>query len=596
MYHILVIAPYEGFGGLFQQAASRYPQLHLDLYTAPLEEAVSLVQELDMRRYDAVVSRGRTVELLRGVLSKPIIDVNFSAFDILRSLRLANYSSQKQMAMISFFELQDNAKKLCELLEYEKEVHFPPCAADMTEMKEQVEQLYDKGIRLFIGDGPSMHMAKELGAETVLITSGTESVENALLEVFSVCKSLQEIREQHQLFFQMVENTDIPFLVFDEAGSIIYQNTAFAKSKKQLQDLVTANLQRILRQKEKQFFINQGEIACRIHSFSMQVGVHSYYVCRIQPVLPRMQKSAVCYEWLSMQQVLDDAELISHSTTLCGIKQRLNTPPYEKIPILLYGRENGALLEMAKAIYSASRWREQPLIIVDCMLMHEKTLQQLFGDEFSPLTEVGYTIFFHRIEALPLLLQKKLCAAIEDTALSLRHRVMASFCGNMQESLRNGTFWGRLYHLMASSPVGVPALREIEDEIAPLAGAYLEQLNRSMPIQVAGFESGALQCLRQYDWPGDLVQLRQVIRECALVTEGELIKEETVQRILQEGRSESQAKPSFPFNLNRTLDEIDQEIIRMVLEEENMNRSKTAKRLGISRSTLWKKLNETAMP
>ena len=139
----------------------------------------------------------------------------------------------------------------------------------------------------------------------------------------------------------------------------------------------------------------------------------------------------------------------------------------------------------------------------------------------------------------------------------------------------------------------MPALQERKEDIPTIARNFLTIINQQMPVQIAGFEPEAMQLLSNYHWEYGITQLHFLLKQLVVMTKHQFITIEDVSSVISQNgetiRKESQAET--PIDITKTLDEINLDIINMVLAEENGNQSKTAKRLGISRSTLWKKLS-----
>ena len=143
----------------------------------------------------------------------------------------------------------------------------------------------------------------------------------------------------------------------------------------------------------------------------------------------------------------------------------------------------------------------------------------------------------------------------------------------------------------------LPLKNRVED-LSSIAMLYINQYNLILGKQIIAFEADALKLIRSYDWPGNFEQFKRVIKELLILTETSYITADSVKRILQqEQRIYNTASPTIPndyvqydIDFTKTLGEIEQEIVRKILLEENMNRENTAKRLGISRTTLWRML------
>ena len=107
-----------------------------------------------------------------------------------------------------------------------------------------------------------------------------------------------------------------------------------------------------------------------------------------------------------------------------------------------------------------------------------------------------------------------------------------------------------------------------------------------------GTEEGVLPLLQACDWPFNFIQFRQLVRDAVMLSAGSQITTASVQNLLASIRSTPGQNAFGALNLNQTLDEINQDVIQIVLREENFNYTRTAARLGISRSSLWRKTRQ----
>ena len=143
----------------------------------------------------------------------------------------------------------------------------------------------------------------------------------------------------------------------------------------------------------------------------------------------------------------------------------------------------------------------------------------------------------------------------------------------------------------------LPPMRQYAQQIPAAANMCLSNLNTALAKQLMGLEPGAAQLLREFDWPGNHAQFQRVLRELAVMTDGSYITQHDTEQLLHREHtvavgSQGRETVGQSLNLDGTLDQINQTIIRRVLEEENGNQSRTARRLGISRTTLWRVLSD----
>ena len=131
-----------------------------------------------------------------------------------------------------------------------------------------------------------------------------------------------------------------------------------------------------------------------------------------------------------------------------------------------------------------------------------------------------------------------------------------------------------------------------------IVGMYLSHLNTTLTKgQITGLDPQAAAQLQSYDWPHNYTQLQRVLQELALTAEGPVISGQEAEEALWRERAMASVTGRVqgtgePLDLSQTLERINREIIRRVLAEENGNQSRTALRLGISRTTLWRLLNK----
>ena len=182
----------------------------------------------------------------------------------------------------------------------------------------------------------------------------------------------------------------------------------------------------------------------------------------------------------------------------------------------------------------------------------------------------------------------ELLAAIEETGLARRVRLIFS-CSIVEgepvpEVLRH--FSERL----GSLALPLPSLRSRSDEIPSLSSLYLNSLNLELGKQLSGFEPRAIEMLRQYPWPNNYTQFKNVLRALAALSDGPYIRAGTVADMLSKERTlravpppASARKPS-----EQTLEEVIRDVVQQTVAAHGGNRAAAARQLGISRTTLWR--------
>ena len=171
----LCIAPYEGMYHLMTNIAAQRGDVELVIQSGNLDDGLKTA--LDNRRgIDAVISRGGTADALRGHMDIPICDIVPSAYDILRTIRLAQ-GMDDDFAIVGYPSITHPAEKLCEIMQFS----IPTVTIrSPQECRERLSALRDKGTRIIVGDMISTTCAQEYGMHGLLIVSGMESIESAI--------------------------------------------------------------------------------------------------------------------------------------------------------------------------------------------------------------------------------------------------------------------------------------------------------------------------------------------------------------------------------------------------------------------------------
>lgn len=263
-------------------------------------------------------------------------------------------------------------------------------------------------------------------------------------------------------------------------------------------------------------------------------------------------------------------------------------------PVMICGEDGSCKEQVVNYLYTTSDRRDRPLVIIDCFLVNEKTWNYLINHYNSPLTQSDCTIFIKNIDVLSEEQRRQLLSDMLAMDACIRNRVLFSCVCQAGESVTGAGI--DVVERLSCVILNLPSVREQAAQIPAAANMYLSYLNSTMAKQIVGLEPEGLQMLQKFDWPHNHTQFQRILGELAMMTDGAYISKTIVQQVLKrektvatvDGKAED---TSHPLDLNQTLDQINRNIIDLVLVEENGNQSRTAQRLGISRTTLWRLLH-----
>lgn len=300
-----------------------------------------------------------------------------------------------------------------------------------------------------------------------------------------------------------------------------------------------------------------------------------------------------------------------------GMRAFVHLAARSDAPVLLLGETGSGKTHLARCIHALSARSRGPFQSVNCGAVPEPLFErEMFGHVRGAFTDAretrpglleaahGGTLLLDEVGELPPLLQPKLLAVLEDgivRRLGATHgnvvdvRVIAATNADLGALVQERAFRIDLYHRLAVLTYHVPPLRARADEIPAIVADLLARRSHSRPAPPVVPETVAL--LSAYPWPGNLRQLDNALRHAvAVAAGGELRPEHLPAWILEpprngngNGASPAAARARYAAPAS---DQTEREMIRHALREEGGNRTRAARRLGMSRATLWIKLQK----
>lgn len=260
---------------------------------------------------------------------------------------------------------------------------------------------------------------------------------------------------------------------------------------------------------------------------------------------------------------------------------------------------------VARQIHAFSRRSDSPFVAVDCgALPRELAASELFGHKKGAFTgavedksgvfaaaEHG-TLFLDEIGNLNMETQVQLLRALQEKRYRLvggteeMHadvRLLAATNEDLEQAISEGRFREDLFHRLNEFPLHVPPLKDCGEDIMPLAGFLLSFANEELEKEIRGFDRDVREAFVSYPWPGNIRELKNVVRRACVLAQGDWIT-------LKEISLPVDVPPSDNYRLD--MERTEQEAIRKALETTGNDRKAAARLLGISRSTLYLKLKK----
>lgn len=272
--------------------------------------------------------------------------------------------------------------------------------------------------------------------------------------------------------------------------------------------------------------------------------------------------------------------------------------------VLINGASGTGKEYVAHRIHQLSKRADRPFVAIDCgSIPKELAASEFFGhvkgaftgaltDKTGAFAEAnGGTIFLDEIGNLSYEVQIQLLRALQERKIrpvgsnkeiSVDVRLVSATNENLEQAIEKGTFREDLYHRINEFTLRMPQLKDRREDILLFAKFFLDQANREMDKQLAGFDDKASRALLEYPWPGNLRQMKNMVRRATLLAQGKLI---TVDEL-------SELKGSAPATIGIPLrnEEAEKHQIIETLRQTGNNKSRAAQLLGIDRKTLYNKL------
>jgi two-component system, NtrC family, response regulator AtoC len=314
--------------------------------------------------------------------------------------------------------------------------------------------------------------------------------------------------------------------------------------------------------------------------------------------------------------IYQKGKLVGGSRDMLGIFKAIGALSENRVTVLIEGETGTGKELIARAIHFNSPEKDQPFIAINCSAIVPTLLEsELFGHEKGAFTGAlsqkkgkfelaGHgTIFLDEVGDIPLELQAKLLRFLQEKefervggerTLHSNARVVAATNRELGRMVQQSIFREDLYYRLSVATVRVPPLRARREDIGLLVGYLLKKINDELRKNVKVVEEKALQMLIDYDWPGNIRELENVLTRAAIAIQGEILFEEVLAPLLCAPLRRTGPR-SDDDSLSQSLAATERDYIVAVLKQTKGHLGNACRILGISRPTLRQKLREYSL-
>lgn len=589
---ILAIVPYNGMKEILNNIAAENGDLEFNIHTANLQKGLEIVQSCNLDNFDVIIARGGTAELIAKHVLMPVVQIGISVYDILRAIRLAqNYTSH--FAIVGTSVTTESAQLLSNLMQYNLQIIT---LDNYAQDREAIQKLQVQGCEMVLCDMSSSLTAYELGMNYILITSGRETIESAIKQAVNTAQLYSHCRKQTKLFKAAFAENNESLFVYDYSRTLVSSSISrnadteiyFRIIEQNIESFASNNAFHLEEQANKKLL----SFRCR-HVMIDQISyIFVYMRHRAEPIPPDVPDNAL---YIKKENSLSDSSLYGNANLVGATRQIMEAYSKTLLPVLILGEINTGKDGAASFIRSHGEYKKQHYIVIDCENTKSQKWNYFMENPNSPFNDIHITIYIKNFQALPETVSDKLLPYLHQNDLCRRNRFIFSYTLTNEADI-NHPVCQYLLNRLSCMMLHLPPLRNRTEDLPSIATLYISQANIELGKQVVGFEPEAMALIQNFDWPHNLAQFSRIIHQLITITDSDYIPADLLRQILKQETPPQGATPLRSgyeaINTNQSLEKINSDIVHIVLNQENMNRSKAAERLKISRTTLWRMLQK----
>lgn len=628
---LALISTYPGMTVIFKQLAEQ-EGFNPYITVATLSEAAAIAKKIEPQ-VDVILSRGGTAEYIKEAVEIPVVAVPVTPFDVMRSIyENKRYMAQhKKIALFSYKEKMPGIRDIEIMLGLK--IHEYTFRLQ-EEIESGIQDAKQQGILIVMGGILAMQLAHTYGLEGILIECGEEAVYRSMNEAVNLAELRRVERSRAARIKVVLDSVVQGVIATDELGCVTIYNPAAERIfnipgeqvlGRQVQDVIpNTKMHKVLESGEMQMAelqdVNGGIIATSripIMIGSKRVGVVSTFedVTKIQYLEQQIRKQMHAKGFIAKYTFQD---ILTVSPIMMELKEMAALYASTDSSVLIQGESGTGKELFSQSIHCNSKRSSGPFVAVNCAAIPEHLLEsELFGYEGGAFTgakkegkqglfELAHkgTIFLDEIGEIPKALQARLLRVLQekeimrvggDKIIPIDIRIISATNKNLEKKKEHGEFREDLYYRLNVFNLKIPPLRERKEDIIVLAMAFLKRFTTELDLSKIAQELKPM--LVVYDWPGNIRELYNIMERLSLmisISENKWSLEKMLQKVMYDSGSTANPdsiaiKVNVEQGLKSAMEQVEKIIIDTTLARCNQKQELAAKKLGIGRTTLWRK-------
>lgn len=596
-------------------------KLDVPVYEFRYSDVLDKANEMIQSGAKIIISRGGTAALLRNNISIPVIEIAHDFHGVYRILQQAKIKSQK-IAAVGF-------PQFCNALRHYQNMtneEFKICQVyNHNDIENVIKNLSENDYHTVIGGLTVAEMAKKYNLNAIMGDTDNISIEQAINEAYSLLKYLNRENTKLIMSHAALNQAREGIMCIDQLGEIININAIGLSlfqchvgdkifKKEAFKDIYPSIINE-LDIKEQAVDINGQTIFISIRHFSNRQTSYSI-------ITGLNQESSLWQNSISKKSKLrgfstnwsfDD--IIGQSPAIRDVIKKAKLCARHELPIHILGDTGTGKELFAQSIHNHSARSHGPFIAINCAAIPESILEsELFGYADGAFTSarkggkpgvfemaMNGTVFIDEISEAPLSVQVKLLRVLQekqfsrlggDTLITADFRLITASNKDLRQLVASGEFRQDLYYRINILELSLPALRQRAGDIMLLIQHLLYQQGKQIT-----FTPDAVDFLHRYSWPGNIRELQAVIYRLIVLLDIDRVSKDVLLQIGQISPDDANESSQFPAagvasDETDLLKKQEKRLITHVIEKTDGDRTKASVMLGISPTTLWRKLKQ----
>lgn len=589
---------------------------------------------------DVIISRGITAELIKKQVGDiPVVEIPVVGNDLVRCLNIAkNKFGNRRTGVIGSQNMIYGVEALSDIVDMDIQAYIRHKTDDYEEL---VDRAIVDGCQTIIGGIESCRYATKKGMNNLIIKTAKEALWQAFTEAKKVAQIHMIEQKKARRFEAVLNYTSEGIIEINEENKIVVCNNMARTILDLNKNCIGQNLSKVLSNEllhnliiVRQECVNE---LVELANYNLMINVIPLIVkndvkgkiitlgdiTKVQQMERTIRKKLSQKGYIAKKTFED---VLGRSKTIDNAKIKAKIFAKAESDVLIIGASGTGKEVFAQSMHNYSIRANHPFVAINCAAIQTNLLEsELFGyaeGAFTGATKGGKiglfeqshggTLFLDEIAEIPMELQSKLLRVIQerevmrlgdDKIIPIDIKIIAATNKNLYEYVKKGTFREDLYYRLDVLMLKLPTLDERVEDIPIIAEYFIKKFCTKNNIHDIILSEDAKKLLVSVKWPGNIRQLKNICTRAVILNNTQIITEKDITSLLDEVEwldvdknsvSSKKINNNILNNNDFSLDEkgFKENKIKKALEDTNYNRTEAAKLLGISRTTLWKIMNE----